>query len=211
MDRIEFQRLFESKYWPGDSQDRKTKLQLGGHAYAKYLIARRLRPRSVVEIGVRTGYSGWALCLGADTAPSYVGIDSLEGLHGGTRDRSAWAHAESIIREVASPVRMVAASSHSLARLDQADLYHVDGDHSTAGALADIRLCSASSGEQSVVLVDDFDFEPMVAEAVEQFLQSSTCRWAYSPSLRGELLIASGSGAELGTAAPTEWHGGGPR
>ncbi len=211
MDREEFQRAFEAVYWPGDGQDRKARLQLGAHAYAKYLIASELRPCSVVEIGVRAGYSGWALCLGAGTTPSYYGIDSLGGLHGGTTDKRAWAHAKGIVSLVAHGVTMLQASSHDVKALGPADLYHVDGDHSVEGALADVELCWAARSDRSTILVDDYDWEPMVRDAVVKFLQKTDCRWTYRPSLRGELLIASSSGAELGLAAPTEWRGGGPR
>lgn len=163
MDRIEFQRLFESKYWPGDSQDRKTKLQLGGHAYAKYLIARRLRP-SLTWVLLRTTLSAPRSpaprppdairssprsdglyahlqvddCRNCSTASATMGSKSKSSTS--TTDRSL-DEAEQSLMSASAPGRVVAVHVVQVGLVQSSQVVRARRHHAhRAGHLADDRL-----------------------------------------------------------------------
>ena len=66
------------------------------HQYygSKYEVAGRLRPKRIVEIGVRAGYGAFAM-LSAVPDAQYMGIDMDAGTHGGIE--GGLAHAEMIL------------------------------------------------------------------------------------------------------------------
>ena len=52
-----------------------------------------------------------------------------------------------------------------------ADLYHVDGDHTREGALHDMEICCAAMGPDSFIVVDDYDYIRPVMQGVDDFLR----------------------------------------
>jgi len=143
----------------------------------KFALARLIRPRSILEIGVRAGYSALAFLTACPEA-SYVGIDNNGDMHGGFR--GALDHA----RELLAPFQAVLLEMTSAAYGEQLrhdpdqsafDLVHVDGDHSLAGCLADLRL--ADRLQPRVILVDDVLGIPEVQSACDQFLRETQGRW----------------------------------
>lgn len=133
----------------------------------KHDVARELEPDSIVEVGVRAGYSAYAMLSAAPTA-RYLGIDSYCDWEwtGNTR---AMEHARRLL--AAFPrVTLLHADSHTLARIDGGpwDLAHIDGDHSLQGCLQDMLLAERSGARH--VLVDDTRDPNPVRAAVELFL-----------------------------------------
>lgn len=143
----------------------------------KFALARLIRPRSILEIGVRAGYSALAL-LTASPEATYLGLDNDSDTHGGFR--GAIDHARRILADYPAEILEVSSADYA-ARLSANgtrptfDLVHVDGDHSLTGCLADLRLASALGPR--VILVDDVLGLPDVSAAWEQFLIESKDRW----------------------------------
>ena len=129
-------------------------------------LARELRPKRICEIGVRAGYSAYAI-LSANPSATMLGIEvdrdeRVQDTHGGRK--GLYQHAESILASF--NYQLLLANSHLLARLPRCDLVYVDGDHSFAGCLADLRLAEHSTDR---ILVDDYDSIPSVREACQRF------------------------------------------
>jgi hypothetical protein len=129
-------------------------------------LARELRPRRVCEIGVRAGYSAFAL-LSANPSAWMLGIeaDFDEATHNTHNGRQGlYRHAEKILAPFDHHVLI--ADSHAIERLPRCDLIYIDGDHTFDGCLADLRLAERSSDS---ILVDDYDSIPTVRQACDRF------------------------------------------
>ena len=129
------------------------------HYAMKGDIFRRYAPRRVIEIGTRCGYS---LLTFETAAPGarYLCID-------GAMDADSYdclAHWRRLVDRHNIDADLVVVDSHAVKSLPSADFAHVDGDHSYAGALADLRLVAGSR----VILADDCDNREVRA-AVETF------------------------------------------
>jgi cephalosporin hydroxylase len=129
------------------------------HYAMKAQIFKRFRPRRVIEIGTRCGYSLITFAAAAPGA-SYLCID-------GAMDADSYdclAHAKRLIEQHEIAADLVIVDSHAIRSLPPADFAHVDGDHSYRGALADLRLVSGCRA----ILADDCDNKDVRA-AVEAF------------------------------------------
>jgi len=157
----------------------------------KYEVARQLhqagRLDSIVEIGVRAGYSAFAL-LSANPEARYYGIDWDQAGWGGVR-----GYLDRARKTLAGfpNVTLARANSQELEELPETyDLAHVDGDHSWDGAFHDLELCARHS---FAVLVDDYDLALSVRGATDHFLvrhaHSHTFRYQGDGMLRGQMLI----------------------
>lgn len=121
-----------------------------------YNVVRHLQPKTIVEIGVRAGYSSWTMLEAAPEA-RLVGIDfdgdSKEtNTHGGYK--GAYRHAERINN--GKDFTFILADSHKLDALPilEADLAYIDGDHTEAGCYADLVLAEKSNAK--IILCDDY-------------------------------------------------------
>jgi hypothetical protein len=74
------------------------------------------------------------------------------------------AHWRRLVEKHSIDADLVVVDSHAIQSLPPADFAHIDGDHSYAGALADLRLVAGSR----VILADDVDNREVRA-AVETF------------------------------------------
>jgi predicted O-methyltransferase YrrM len=133
--------------------------------WVKHQIAHYVEPRTIVEIGVRSGYSMWAMMKAAPTARFYgydnYSPDYAKELGDNLSEQfKAWAgrvkdmlygQAELIVEDSQSPGFMPKG----------ADLYHVDGDHRTDPAFFDIRNCMAASFGCVVIAVHDYMAQPV--------------------------------------------------
>ena len=160
---------------------------LRGDYLALHEIVKARRPRRIVEIGVRRGYSAFAMLCAVPEA-EYFGFDADVCTWGGVPG-ALWDARRMLRREfprATVTVRRVDTATPGLS-LPAADLYFVDGDHSEAAALRDMRLCAAAAepGRQPVMLVDDLKHEAGVARAVEQFTKARRCEWRVHATARG--------------------------
>lgn len=135
----------------------------------KYDLAKRLQPESILEIGVRAGYSALAF-LQALPRAQYLGLDMDEGGWGGVQGYLLEARAR------LEPYNAV------VMRCDTQDLpldpeiaavvrgyefWHIDGDHSFKGCLSDLMLAHRMGARW--IVVDDYDFAAEVRRAAQTF------------------------------------------
>jgi hypothetical protein len=145
-----------------------------------------LQPRSVVEIGVRYGYSALAF-LDACPEATYLGIDNDSSHSGGVV--GAVDRAREAMRDRRAEVLI--ADSQTLAALPgpQYDLAHVDGRQDGAGTWRDLALVFPAC---RYILVDGFFWTRTNYEACSEFLlrHRDCIEWFASvPFYGGELLI----------------------
>jgi hypothetical protein len=160
---------------------------------AKYAIAKMVRPMSILEVGVRFGYSARSFLMAAPNA-SYIGLDidepswgPYEGvprLWADTRLRSLYPRNDIWTKKT--------NTQKDPQRPNYADLVHIDGDHSFEGTMHDLTtffpLCSR------VMVVDDYLEIASVRAAVDTFChqQADAIRMLVT-SLRGSLLLVKDS------------------
>ena len=159
----------------------------------KYRLAQLLQPASILEFGVRAGYSAAAFLSACPTA-SYIGVDADNGQDGGIIGFTDWAaqmlpskfpNARIAVYK-ANTQQPLFSLSLSLS-LPAVDLFHVDADHSYAGCLCDLEHAEQIGAKW--ILVDDITFLPEVARAAEAFLAKRRYGHVLFPSFRGDLLI----------------------
>lgn len=141
----------------------------------KYALSRLLRPTSLLEIGVRAGYSAYCF-LEACPNLRYLGIDNNSDTHGGFA--GAIEHARGLLKPYAAEI--VEQSSADFARCVEHhnlnfDCVHVDGDHSAAGCCRDLRL--AARCQPRVIVVDDYLGIAAVRDACDGFHRESGSQW----------------------------------
>jgi predicted O-methyltransferase YrrM len=129
------------------------------HYAKKASVVADLKPRRIVEIGTRCGYSLACFALAAPDA-RYLCID------GAADDDSlrCLAHWQTVVARWQIDATLVVVDSHAVRSLPPADFAHVDGDHSYRGALADLRLVA----HVPAILADDV-CNPEVRAAVTEF------------------------------------------
>lgn len=133
------------------------------HYAAKATACAAARPRRILEIGTRAGYSLLAMSLAAPGA-RFLAIDG-----GLDADSSATlAHARATIDAHGIDAELLVVDSHAVRSVPVCDFAHVDGDHSYAGALADLRLAAGCG----TILADDC-CNPDVFEAVQTFARET--------------------------------------
>jgi predicted O-methyltransferase YrrM len=160
---------------------------LRGDYVALHALVAARRPRRIVEIGVRLGYSAFAMLCAAREA-EYFGFDADLCTWGGVPG-ALWDARRMLRREFPRAritVRREDTATPGL-RLPAADVYFVDGNHSEDGALRDMELCAAAADPTrgALLLVDDVTHEAGVARAVERFAKARGLQPVMHPTHRG--------------------------
>jgi hypothetical protein len=149
----------------------------------RYDVAKRVGARGIVEIGVRAGYSAFAM-LSARPDARFLGIDAR------TKDYAYMdfeGHSRQLLRQFPH-VEIMHKDSRSIRTLPRAELIHIDGDHSYAGCMADLKLAVRSG--IGWALVDDTTFIPRVCQAVKRFASDHglAVEW-FEDGVRGSALL----------------------
>lgn len=120
----------------------------------------KYRPKRVLEIGVRYGYSGMAVCTGAHEAGevsiTYTGIDAILLC----QDSNAIAEAKFaefcpwVTTRFFHRNTLIQGLPKKLAR-EQFDYILVDGDHSYEGAFTDLTNCWPLLASGGLLVIDD--------------------------------------------------------
>jgi 2-polyprenyl-3-methyl-5-hydroxy-6-metoxy-1,4-benzoquinol methylase len=152
----------------------------------KWAIAQVLQPRSILEIGVRYGYSA-RVFLEAVPDAKFVGIDLDSDQFGGVKGAIDWA------TKLLAPydIALIVSDSQQMTRFpgDIYDLIHVDGQQDGDGSFHDLRLAIAQG---RYILVDGYHWTRQNYMAVNDFLlqHRELLDWYGTiPGYAGELLI----------------------
>lgn len=152
----------ESRWLPDDPE--RPSDEYKAQYFQKFNVARGAKPEVIAEIGVRAGYSGLAMLLGAPGA-RYIGFEADAGNYGGIRGITERAR-KTVFDGFDVQIRY-GDTGNLLEIRDEVDLFHVDGDHSYDGAMHDLELAWRCS---KFVLVDDYDFIRPVQAATDHFI-----------------------------------------
>jgi predicted O-methyltransferase YrrM len=158
-----------------------------GNAYEwKFAIAKFLQPKSVLEIGVRYGYSLASFIMGSDAIEQVEGWDSEIYVIGS--NAVAMLAIQQLPKTPKTVLRKIDSSQvKSIPR--QFDLIHVDSSHNYEPCLHDLRMCLGST---NAILVDDTLTCPDDMRAVKDFCaenEGSIRALIHIPSHVGESLI----------------------
>lgn len=145
-------------------------LKCGNYYEVYYAIAKYYAPKSILEIGVRYGYSLASMMFGgASSIKKVVGydIDQYEENSLSIADSNIKKHLSSIGVEC----RLELKNSQSISSLDEVyDIIHIDGDHSYHGKLHDLNLALLHS---KVIIVDDYNHLTEVKQAVNDWVAAN--------------------------------------
>jgi len=166
---------------------------------AKYEIAKDVNPDIIVEIGVRAGYSAWAL-LQANPKAKYYGFDANNNTHGGMG--GPWSPvAEKMLKSRGYKVKIYHNFDSQINKKlpirpnkKHTVLYHIDGEHSFKGVQNDLNLCFANAHPGCYVLVDDYNNGPskVVKQGTDEWIKNhkNLIRTKHFPnSGNGDMLI----------------------
>lgn len=166
--------------------------QTPGYYGVKARIAATIKPAKVVEIGVRAGYSAIAFYLGHPYREFY-GLDMDEGGWGGVAGYLARA-AEQLHPLPNLHYTLEKGDSQQMKQLPpagrNADLFHVDANHTPKGTAHDI-LVGLFNGAKHIV-VDDYDSTEYVAEGADWVIRFANLDAWYvgDGGYRGSLVLA---------------------
>lgn len=157
-----------------------------GNCYEwKYAIAKYLQPKSILEIGVRYGYSLCSMISGSGAVGYVEGWDSeiyrvgsnrvASGAIGGLQRKFTFSLLHVDSKDVKQPRQ-------------QFDLVHIDSSHTYEGCAHDLKLCI---GHAKAILVDDTLTCPDDMKAVKEFC------WAYESLILEVIHIPSHVGESL--------------
>lgn len=185
-DRLATQRshwCFETEFWHQ-------------HYRGKYDLALAMQPKSIMEIGVRYGYSAHAFLLAAPSA-RFIGVDCDDGVLNAMGEPTCdWALAmlSRTVPMLSPPalVRMNTQTEDLLVRIPwRADLVHIDANHSYQGATSD--MTKAWERCDRAMLIDDYVGSPPVHDAVDAFAAKTGAKLYISGGPAGDALILKGT------------------
>lgn len=152
----------------------------------KAAIAEVIQPTTILEIGVRYGYSAFAFLQGAPGS-HYTGIDLDTDSFGGTKGAIDWA------RQHLPPgqANLLVADTQKMQRLPGGtyDLIHIDGQQDEAGTFHDLVLAVQQA---RYILVDGYLWTPENYAAVNDFLwrfREDIEHYMVIPGYAGEMII----------------------
>jgi hypothetical protein len=165
----------------------------------KYEIAKDVKPDVIVEIGVRAGYSAWAL-LQANPKATYYGFDcdaNVPCSRGGP-----WSPiAEKMLKSRGYKIKIQhdfdSQKNNNLPIKPEAKevvLYHIDGEHTIKGVYNDLELCFKNAHSGCFILVDDYNAGPslVVKQGTDKWIKKhkSLIKTKHFPnSGNGDMLI----------------------
>lgn len=152
----------------------------------KWAIARTIKPATILEIGVRYGYSARAFLEGSPHA-QLVGIDADTPTFGGQPGAVDWAE-QSLAPHF--NVSIIKKNSQSLKRFpgDVFDLIHVDGQQDGDGTFHD---CDLALMQARYILVDGYHWTR------DNFLAANEWLWLNKAAIAAVIIIPGYAGELL--------------
>ena len=156
----------------------------GKEAFTKYpfywAYTNYFKPQSIVEIGVRNGYSLISMALGnSEKILIFTGKDNEQHhivktpyvLAVDNAEEATFFNVEKWESEYGLlGLHLFEGDSKNIASLNVGfDLAHVDGNHTKEYCLNDLNLCWNSLNPGGILIVDDYIAVSIVKESVDQF------------------------------------------
>lgn len=174
----------------------------GDDVFTDYLYdysgyARKFEVRRVFEIGVRYAASAIAMCLGAQAAgidcPYYLGIDD-ESYHYKSCEKANEHLLQAVPFADAQAWKWNSITQELPPNIGLFDLVSVDGNHSRAPVLNDLRKVWPIVKVGGVVVLDDATIGCEVHQAIEDFLfdfgaEGKDIEYQYNCNLRNHVLL----------------------
>ncbi len=156
---VENEAAHDIEQWDGFEKDFGVYTYYADYAKAGF----KYKPKKIMEIGVRFGYSAMALVYGSMEAGiknvHLTGLDD-EGYHPGS-NQEAQEHFTKLLPECHAQFYTIDTVTKGFPDEveDQTyDLIHVDGNHSVEGALGDMKNSWRILNKGGVMIVDDCTF-----------------------------------------------------
>ncbi len=177
-------KIFPQHIFDGDNT-RDVYMQHDGNLYEYYVaISNYYKPNSVLEIGVRFGYSLMAMLFGYDIK-EIEGIDNEAMVHN-SNDVALW----NVNNLFNVKIKLYHINSFHIPILHKFyDIIHIDGEHEQINCLHDLEL---SKSHTKVVIVDDYESHIAVKNACDIFIQNNkgTIKNSFVlPKINGLLVI----------------------
>lgn len=164
MTEDEFNTALRAIWWPDDPFPWTP--DYGRQHWLTFKVVAHLQPLDIFEIGVRAGYSAWAMLTAAPQA-QFLGWDLDQGGYGGMRGIATRAR-RFLAEHFPDRTQVEVCDSQRQLTLPQRfDLAHIDGDHSYEGTFHDLALCAPFC---RYLLVDDYDHIAKVRDATNAWL-----------------------------------------
>jgi len=198
IERADFLKLYREQVLGEWDPYREYLLRYGEALYFKHELARLCNPREIVELGVRAGYSMWAMMVSCPGA-RYTGYDFWKAhLEVESESEEMQAKCLNHFAYLATTIDSSRVVFHkvdtqgSTFRVAHADLYHIDAAHTPAGCFTDIVNCIQSMDDDSLIVVHDYNAPNMrapVKQAAADFglsLVAISNEWGDAVLCKGE-------------------------
>lgn len=133
-----------------NQEQHKSYIKSGNYYENYYALSSYYQPKSILEIGVRYGYSLGSMISASNVIEKVTGIDNDEYSLG-----SLEIAKDNIKKYINSDIELNFSlqDSHKIEKLEYHDMIHIDGDHSYDGKLKDLKL---TIGACKIVIIDDY-------------------------------------------------------
>lgn len=153
-----------------------------------YLIGKYFRPKAIVEMGTRFGYSMKAFVNGAHHLPGKYSLWSFDNECDGIKLDIFEDYFRTHLKIKDVRINRFDTGKISSLALKNIDLCFVDALHTTEGCYHECELGFNSLKSGGVLVVDDVNYNEIRA-GVEKFCGERGLSYSYLPSLRGIYLI----------------------
>lgn len=152
-----------------------------------YLIAQAVRPKIILEIGTRFGYSVVAMCSSPEAKQSVSMVHCVDD-ESCVSGSLTYASQQMNRQQIKHTMHRTGTQNLSSLDINSVDLCHVDADHSANGCFHDAMLCWQSLNDGGYMLIDDMKWYS-VANGANEFLRTVSRQAQYIPSLRGLYVV----------------------
>lgn len=155
------------------------------------LLGALFRPKRVLEIGTRRGYSLLSLCKDNDDIEYVVSCDNESYIEGsqkiafanltksGYKKESKFFHCASTADNFVEFMRDV----------DPFDYIHVDAGHDYPDVVFDLNLCFPKLAKDGIMVVHDTTYILDVRKATLDFVKKEDCNMIEIPMYRGAIIL----------------------
>lgn len=170
-------------------EDRGVDFAVSPEYYDWYAVyASTWKPKRILEIGSRYGYSALAMVWGSDTIKELVLIDN------GSYGVPVEAAVKTIVKGAGRPLRIHTRAEDTqkmtnIGEWGKFDLIHIDGDHTPNGLDHDLGLCLPVLADDGVMVVDDVTWHPELWSVAARFAGQNELTMEFIPTFRGHILL----------------------